>query len=133
MLGDEESVEEESLLKKLLLLTMLLLPAVPMAGEKKQPPPNPADYPLTLHVYSSHMADLCAPGCICVQHLNIVMGKLKYELSDTISRSDLLRVGDYKARILKDETDRSYEYQRKYEFLLPDGATREYLVVAESE
>ena len=51
----------------------------------------------------------------------------------------LLRLGDYKAKLLPDDSSISpnppadYEYQRKYEFLLPDGKTRKFLVMGESE
>ena len=50
-----------------------------------------------------------------------------------MARTDLLRVGDYKARIFKDEKDRPYEYQRTYEFLISDGGIRRYVVVGETE
>jgi hypothetical protein len=68
-----------------------------------------------------------------VQHLNVLIDGKRYELSDTMPRTDLLRVGDYKAKIFKDETERPYEYQRTYEFLMSDGGTRRYVVVAETE
>jgi hypothetical protein len=48
-------------------------------------------------------------------------------------RIDLLRIGDYKAKILKDETSRPYEYERTYEFHFADGKTRRYVVVGEFE
>ena len=70
---------------------------------------------------------------VTFQRLTVLVDGKKYELLDTHWRPDLLRVGDYKAKILKDETVRSYEYQRTYEFLMPDGETRQYAVVAEME
>jgi hypothetical protein len=51
----------------------------------------------------------------------------------------LLRIGDYKAKLLPEEQRDgdiplgSYEYRRRYEFLFPDGRTRKYTVVGESE
>jgi hypothetical protein len=45
----------------------------------------------------------------------------------------LLRVGEYKAKIFKDETNHSFEYQRTYEFLMSNGESRQYSVVAETE
>jgi hypothetical protein len=51
---------------------------------------------------------------------------------DTSSGS-LLRVGDYKAKVEKDNTQRTYEYERVYEFLFADGSTRRYWVVGEDE
>jgi len=42
-------------------------------------------------------------------------------------------VGDYKAKVEKDNTQRTYEYERIYEFLFGDGSTRRYWVVGEEE
>lgn len=119
-------------MKKIFLEMLLLAPAI-ICSAKDKTSPNPADYTIAIHVQSSRLADLCAPACIWVQHLNVLVDGKKYELSDSIARTDLLRVGDYKARIFKDETERPYEYQRTYEFLMSDGGTRKYIVVAETE
>jgi hypothetical protein len=119
------------IMNKFLLVLLLLVPALAFAKEK--PSTNPADYPLTVHVQSSRLYDLCAPNCIWVQHLFIAMDGKKYELTDTTPRHDLLRVGDYKARISKDEKGHDYEYEREYEFLLTGGEVRSYVVVGESE
>lgn len=117
-------------MKKILLAIFLLVPA--LAGAAK-PAPNPADYTVAIHVQASRLADLCAPGCVWVQHLTVIIEGKKYELSDTLPRTDLLRTGDYKAKIFKNETERPYEYQRTYELLMSDGGTRRYVVVAEME
>jgi hypothetical protein len=45
----------------------------------------------------------------------------------------LLRTGNYKARMLKDDTKRGYEYNRTYELLFSDGGTRKYRVTGEQE
>jgi len=118
-------------MKKSLFAILLFMPTLAFAKDK--PSTNPADYPLTLHVQSSRLVDLCAPGCIWVQHVFIVMDGKKYELTDTTPRHDLLRVGDYKARISKDEKGHDYEYDREYDFLLPGGEVRKYVVIGESE
>jgi len=65
------------------------------------------------------------------QHLTVLIDGKKYQL-DTSSGS-LLRVGDYKAKVEKDNTQRTYEYERVYEFLFADGSTRRYWVVGEDE
>ncbi len=45
----------------------------------------------------------------------------------------VLRLGDYKAKLLKQDQTRSYEYKWIYVFLFPDGKTRNFLVVSEAE
>jgi hypothetical protein len=42
-------------------------------------------------------------------------------------------VGDYKARLFKEESAKNQEYWRVYELLLADGTARKYSVVGESE
>jgi hypothetical protein len=100
----------------------------------EKPAPNPADYTIAVHVQRSRLVSQCVSGtCLMVEHVDVVIDGKKFELSEETYRQDLLRVGDYKAKIFKDETTRAYEYQRTYEFLLPDGKTREYLVTTEEE
>jgi hypothetical protein len=67
------------------------------------------------------------------QKLNVTIDGKKYEMEEQRPRIDLLRIGDYKAKILKDETSRPYEYERTYEFHFADGKTRRYVVVGEFE
>ncbi len=117
---------------KVILTILLLAPALACYAREK-PDLNPADYSISVHVQSSRLNDLCAPGCIWVQHVNVLIDGKKFELSDTSPRTDLLRIGDYKAKVLKDETGHSFEYQRTYEFLMPDGELRKFVVVGETE
>ncbi|MGD0729637.1 MAG: hypothetical protein ABR956_00130 [Terracidiphilus sp.] len=116
---------------------LLILPALARAAK---PTPNPADYTIIIHVQSSQAVKLsiCSGSpkvgeCQWVQHLAVKIDGKKYELEEGARRTDLLRVGDYKAKIVVDETTLSYEYQRVYEILFPDGKTRQYTVVGESE
>src|SRR5208283_315521 len=119
-------------MKTILLTILLLVPALVWA---EKPAPNPADYTITVHVRSSRWTWSCfnsggQPPALCgVQPLTVLVDGIKYELEG--HAADLLRVGDYKAKIDKDETKRPYEYQRVYEFLFPDGTTRKYTVVGE--
>ncbi len=120
-------------MKKVLLAILLLMPALAYAGKDKSAP-NPADYTIAIHVQSSRLERLIVNNnSVMMERLTVVIDGKKYELSDTSFRNDLFRVGDYKATIIKDETDRSYEYQRTYQFLMPDGSTRQYIVVGETE
>ena len=101
-------------------------------GEK--PAPSPAHYTVAVHVTASHHVMQCSSG-LCGWHevMEAVISGKKYQLSENSDRIDLLRVGDYKAQIVKDETTRPYEYMRTYEFLFADGKTRDYVVVGEEE
>jgi len=125
-------------MKKIFLVILLLMPLAAWAK------PKPADYTITVHVKSSHMNYECDtlifghPDCGNRQHLNVIIDGKKYEL-DGGQRDYLLHVGDYKAKILADDSpdniapEGDYEYRLKYEFLFPNGKTRKYLVVGESE
>ncbi|HKT24066.1 MAG TPA: hypothetical protein VJR04_05655 [Terriglobales bacterium] len=48
-------------------------------------------------------------------------------------RMGLLAIGDYKARIVKDDHKASYEIIRIYEFLFPDNSTAHFAVVGIGE
>jgi len=67
------------------------------------------------------------PGPVLTVSIN---GK-KYELE--AAGGSRLRLGDYKAKVEKDNSPRPYEYDRAYEFLFADGSTRKYWVVGEEE
>ena len=116
-------------------LALILVLSIPLLGRsEKHAKANPGDYNIAVHVQSSKLVYLCRGGfCFWVQHLQVQIGGKKYELSESIQRTDLIRIGDYNAKIDEDETDRSYEYQRIYEFRFPDGLTGKYSVVGESE
>ena len=117
---------------KILLAILALVPALAWA---QKPTLSPADNTIAVHVQSSRSMDTCMgspAGCFPAQHLTVLIEGKKYEL-EAKGSSGVLRVGDYKAKIVKDETKRSYEYDRAYEFLFADGTTRKYGVVGEVE
>ncbi len=62
----------------------------------------------------------------------LVDGK-KYVLEDEHQRKNVLRIGDYKAKIAREDTSRAYEDSREYEFLLPDGEKRKFFVIGGTE
>ena len=113
-------------MKTLLFALLLFVPVFCWAGTE----PNPGDYTIAVHVQSSRLVGQDGN----IQRLSVTIDGKKYKL-EAISqpRYDLLRVGDYKARVVKDDASRSYEYFRAYQFLFPDGKTRRYTVVGESE
>jgi hypothetical protein len=89
--------------------------------------PNPADYNLSVHVSSSSL-DPDTPA-----HLTVTIQGKTYELRALFATSGILALGDYKAKLAKDEHKSSYESLQVYEFLFPDGKTRQFLVVGMSE
>jgi hypothetical protein len=119
-------------MKKVLIALLLLMPALVWA---EKPAPNPADYTITVHVQSSKLQ--CSPYTTCPelprQLLSVLSEGKKYQLQSSGVQFELLRVGDYKAKISFDETKLPYEYMRVYEFLFPDGKTRKFAVVGEEE
>ncbi len=132
-------------MKTVLIAILMLTPALSWAAK---PTPNPADYPITVHVQSSQLTYSClgySGSCSAgqqVQHLTVMVDGKKYELESGFENY-VLRVGDYKARIYvapnkrpgfeKNDTPSAYEYTKSYEFLFPDGKMRQYFVVGESE
>jgi hypothetical protein len=119
-------------------LFALLIMASALAWAK----PKPADYTLTAHVRSSRLGQECESvlgrtDCSGKLHLIVVINERQYELAGYYDY--LLVLGDYKARLVPEDTSTSdnppaaYDYRRKYEFLFPDGKTRKYDVVGETE
>ncbi len=118
-------------MKKALFVLLLLAPALAWATK---PTASSADYTIAVHVQSSRITLDCSGGlCNWTQELTVLIGGKKYELYAGSVQMDVLRVGNYNARIIKDETTRDYEYARTYEFLFADGKTRQYRVIGESE
>lgn len=129
-------------MKKIPFVILLLTPALAFAAPK----PEPAEYTVAVHVYSSGMVSVCNnflgnAGCKLREHLNAVIDGKKYELNSKEYADAALLTGDYKAKLITDEPPdpytgkppTSYEYHQIYEFLFPDGKTRRYIVVGGSE
>jgi hypothetical protein len=89
----------------------------------------PNDDPVTVHVRSSYF--LYANG-VTTQMLDTVIDGKKFALAG-ISSGELLALGDYKAKLIKDEHKTSYGSHQIYEFLFPDGKTRNFTVVGQTE
>ena len=120
-------------MNKALFAILLTTPALAVAAGA-----DPAQYNVSIHVHSSQLvyeciSDVKGATCAFTPRLNVLIGGKKYELEAEKSRNDLIRVGDYKAKVVKDDSTSPYEYWRTYEFLFPDGTTRKYDVVGESE
>jgi hypothetical protein len=71
-----------------------------------------------------------------IQTLKVLIDGKKYTLVGSfgfMQTPALLHTGDYKARVVKEDTGRAYEYRRTYEFLFSDDRRRKYEVTGESE
>jgi hypothetical protein len=114
-------------MKNVLLAVLLLVPSLARAQK-------PSEYPIGVHVQASRVVDSCAGNpavCVPAQRLTVVIDGKKYELEG--GRDTVLRTGDYKVKLDRDEARHAFEYQRAYEFRFEDGSTRRYTVVGELE
>ena|ERR1700678_3415798 len=109
----------------IVLALILVLPSFLCAEN-----PNPSDYPVAVHVQSSRLV-VSHDGV--TQDLTATIDGKHVELEGALTQQYVLRTGDYKAKVVKDEHSRSYEYQKTYEILFSDGKTRKFLVVGEDE
>ena len=113
-------------MKKITLGTVLLFCAFAWAGTS----PNPADYPTNVHVSASRIVPESGARW---QELSVVIDGKKFELVSDDVPNMLLALGDYKARLVKDEHKVVYESYQIYEFLFPDQKTRKFIVVGQTE
>jgi hypothetical protein len=127
-------------MKKLLLLAVLLFPAIPFAA----PAPQAADYNIPVHVTRSHLVSLGGNNWVEFSpRLDAVINGKKVELFEMKISTAVLHPGDYKARVVKTGEGKTrmgqpstvvpYEDEITYEFLLPDGTTRKFLLIGEEE
>ena len=111
------------MLAMLLSLTMHALSMRAWAGAK----PDPAEYTINVHVSSSSIG----PGF--KQVLDVVIEGKKYELDSELALNRLLALGDYKAKLVKNEHTTANDSYQVYEFLFPDMKTRRFLLIGQSE
>jgi len=108
--------------KKVIIALLLSLSAFAWAKED----PKPTAYTINVHVSKSFF------GTHGEQKVNAIIDGKNYELVATGDRW-LLALGDYKAKVAKDEHKGTYNSRRVYEFLFPDQKTRRFRVVGETE
>ena len=113
-------------MKKITLAVLLLLSAFAWAQSA-----NSAGYTINVHVSSSRMI-VVGRAIVHQQELNVVIDGKKYELLSG-AESSLLALGEYKAKLVKDEHRTTYDSLQVYEFLFPDQKTRKFLVVGQTE
>jgi hypothetical protein len=96
---------------------------------------DPSQYPLTVHVSAAASA---SPSNYAVEILTVTIDGKHYQLAGTgysgkVCCSGLIDLGDYHAKLTKDQHKTSYESLQQYEILFPDGSTRRFDVIAQSE
>jgi hypothetical protein len=123
MLGQIHTTETRNSMKKIVLAIFLFLSAHAWAAAD----PNPADYTVNIHVSSSSIDNGGREG------LNVVINRKNYELLCECAPNSLLALGDYKAKMVKDEHKTTYDSLQVYEFLFPDNKTRRFEVVGQTE
>jgi hypothetical protein len=94
---------------------------------------NPADYTVNVHVGASRMVHYEEKSVAYSQVLNIVIDGKKYELESYGAVNALLAVGDYKAKLVRNDRHGTYDSFRVSEFLFPDQKTRKFIVVGQAE
>ncbi len=123
-------------------MNVVVLAALMFLQTSTQPPedtklPKSADYTIQIWVQSSRLirecdTDTTGSTCYNSQLLSAVIDRRKYELHR--SRVDnVLRPGEYKARLIADKKPRREEFSREFEILFSDGKTGRFSVVGESE
>ncbi|SEG21455.1 hypothetical protein SAMN05421819_2229 [Bryocella elongata] len=100
-----------------------LLLALPMWGRSK-PKPNPADYPVKVHVVVSRLRFYNGFEHEVIEAY--VDGRYE-ELSSSNAALALLAPGDYVAQLVDaDKHPKAYEAITSYSVLFPDGSTRSF-------
>jgi hypothetical protein len=107
-------------MKRAALFVLLLVATLAPAA------PAPDEYSINVHVTSSY---LVGAG----QGLDVVIHSKKYQLGGDPTGGSLLALGDYRAKLVKDEHRTAYESRQEYEFLFPDSKTKKFIVVGQSE
>lgn len=110
-------------MRKITLAILLFLSAHAWATDN----PNSAEYAVTIHVSSSNLA---VGGR---QDLSVVIDEKKYELLCECATGTILALGDYKAKLFKDEHKTAYDSIQVYEILFADKKTRRFEVVGQTE
>jgi len=118
-------------------LFFLLLLAFPGALQAQT---NSAGYNVTIHVTQTRVAvgfgdgTLGASSLRIEQRLTAKVGGSTYELtSDTALPKGVVALGDYKAKLVKDETKPTNEFMKTYDLMFPDGSTRKFQVTGQME
>jgi hypothetical protein len=113
----------KSLIPRLILTTLLFVPSLAVAANQ----PNPADFPISIHVVSSRSRTEYAAGMsVALQYLETIIDNQPVELACT--STGVLALGSYPARISTKvrlpKHPNTYDIYRAYDLLMPDQNIR---------
>ena len=131
----------KSLASAALLCTFMLVCAHrAFAADAK---PDPSQYTLAVHIsgsaYDPFSIDRTSAANMPSEIVTVTLNGKHYQLlgptysAHTKCCDGLINPGDYHARWSTDEHKTSYESLQELEILFPDGATRRFSVIAQSE
>jgi hypothetical protein len=108
-----------------IILALTLLFCLPLFAASPS-----ADYNINIHVSESRIGT----GRANVQELSVLVDGAKYEMESlTNLPKGIVALGDYKAKLVKDQQKPTHEFNRTYELMFPDGSTREFMVTGQIE
>ena len=92
------------------------------------------DYNVNIHVTATHMLRDHGDSARR-QQLDVIIDGKKLQLESETIPNALLSLGDYKAKLVRNDhwRDAAYDSYQVYEILLPDKHTRRFIVVGQSE
>lgn len=94
--------------------------------------PNDNDFNINVHVSATQMVRY--DNSAYYQKLTVIIEGKKCKLQSIDKPNALLTLGDYKAKLVKDQHwAGEYDSWRIYELLLPDKKTRKFLLVGQFE
>ncbi len=116
-----------------MLAVLLLALSLPAFAQKAKP-----GYTVTVHVAETRTGSDChdvtngSSLCKSTQDLVASIDGARYELrSETLLSKGLVALGDYPAKLVRDEQKPTHEFTRGYDLLFPDGSTRTFEVVGQ--
>ena len=116
-----------------LLFVSAMALAVPAYAQKS------SDYAIKVHVSASRIGYDCGvtkgeSSCKSVQQVTVMIDGAKYELqSQTYFPKGIVALGDYQAKLVSDEQKPTHEFTRTYDLMFPDGSTRKFHVIGQTE
>jgi hypothetical protein len=124
-----------------LFFSLALLCSLSASGANKKN--DPGQFPLAVHISASAYIpslDYSSRAVLWNEVVTATIDGRHYQLFGPTSDphieaccNGLINPGDYRAKLTKDEHATSYESRQTFEILFPDGSTRPFQVIAQSE
>jgi hypothetical protein len=122
----------EAVMNKYIFLGLLF--CVPVIAQV-----NGLGYVVDIHVTASRIASNCGvfrgdSSCKATQEITVDIDGKKYELqSETFFPKGIVALGDYKAKLLDEQTKPTGEFTRTYDLQFPDQSKRKFHVIGQME